>query len=649
MMLGANLGTMAAAAAEKLENTEGHLENMEGKDKGRLPIHLGSYYEAEVPDTLDLAEHARLGINHFTEAIRQNLDSEMIMGVKYGADHSAKAVMHMTGIACCQAKSMEAMAMERLMSGSQQNLEQEAKMVDMMASHVGKDGIWWVPRDFNANVDEPWLGPRDWRPYANTHGEGRMFRAMIRWYEYTGDERWKVLLDQMVDGLDKKYVVHQDDYAYVPVAGWLPHDYWRSNYTLKGWEDTTEPATEKAGEEGSLMNHQANCAGPPATWYALSGNQQSLRLSGEWVRFLMKPKFWADWKNGDYPGVDGAEHAHWQGHFHGYVNCLRSILDYAVVVKDPGLMAFVRDGYEWSRQQQGAIPQIGKVGDGQGCGLGRLLGVAVKLSYAGVGDYWEDVDQYIRNHAVEYQFKAADIFRLVGQGDGKPIDEYASPDDVFRRLDTSKLRLDSVPSEQGNVPPGMTAMDVIRATIGDIAGSPAKTDSYQCCTGHGNMGFFYAWDGALRREDETVRVNLLVNRASPWMDVDSCLPYEGKVVLKNKNAESAFVRIPLWVNKKGVEARVGQRRVRPEWFGRYLHFESLKSGDVLTVEFPMKERTEAYTSKKTVYTCRFRGNTLVEVSPSMSPLYDGRVEKYSRSQAPMRKVTRFVTPVVYKW
>src|SRR5437588_1550154 len=121
----------------------GKRDGVNAKNHAVLPSRLGKYYEAEVPDTLDLAEHARLGINHFTESIRENLDYEMIMGVKFAPDGSISAPMHMTGIACCQAKCMEAMAMERLMSGSQQHVEREGKMVDMMASHIGPEGIWW--------------------------------------------------------------------------------------------------------------------------------------------------------------------------------------------------------------------------------------------------------------------------------------------------------------------------------------------------------------------------------------------------------------------------------------------------------------------------------------------------------------------------
>jgi len=37
------------------------------------------------------------------------------------------------------------MGMERLMSGSVQHLEREAKMVEEMAAHLGDDGLYWMP------------------------------------------------------------------------------------------------------------------------------------------------------------------------------------------------------------------------------------------------------------------------------------------------------------------------------------------------------------------------------------------------------------------------------------------------------------------------------------------------------------------------
>jgi mannose/cellobiose epimerase-like protein (N-acyl-D-glucosamine 2-epimerase family) len=135
---------------------------------------------------------------------------------------------------------MEAMCFERLMSGSQQHLEREAKMLEVLASMLGEDGLQWVKSDIKK---KPWMQIPE--PFAMVHGQGRMMTALIAWYQYTGDPAWKERIDRMVDGMDKKLVVHKGDYAYIPVYGYYEAEYLRSCYTPKGWKDTVEPTNEK--------------------------------------------------------------------------------------------------------------------------------------------------------------------------------------------------------------------------------------------------------------------------------------------------------------------------------------------------------------------------------------------------------------------
>ncbi len=601
-----------------------------GDASAALPGRLGTYYEDTVPDTLDLAERARLGLNYFTEIIQEHLDYEMCLAADLAKSRPPYMRCYIGDLACCQAKALEAMAFLRLMSGSAQNLEREGKMVDMMASLLGENGLHWVP----GSPDKPWLGIPE--PFVYTHGQGRMLRAMIAWYQYTGDPAWKGRIDRMVDGMDRVLAVHREDYAYFPVQGFYEKEYMRSCYTRQGWKDTAEPSNEKSGEEGSLFNHQGHIPGALATWYGLTGNEQALRLSGALVRFYTRPQFWSDFGH-EYPLVEGAEHAHWQGHFHGTVNTLRAILEYAVAANDARLKAFVRDGYEWARQA--GFARIGYVGDGQGCGCGRLIGLAVKLTDAGVGDYWEDVDQYIRNQGVEMQVTPEDRDYLWSLSEGKPA-----------------------PPEQSHITGDIVTTDrVIERIMGGFAGQVIKDVVWLCCSPHGSMGLFYAWDGALRHADGVARVHLLLNRASPWMDIDSYLPYEGRVVLKNKTAREAFVRIPLWVDRSAVRATLGGEELPNVWSGNDLRFEGLRPNDALTVRFPMVETTERWTVPKLrrrlpgpdrqVHTCRFKGNTLVEISPPLvpgCPLYSRRSHSL-KDEAPMTKVTRFVTPLRPKW
>ncbi len=620
------------------------------------PKFSGEYYEAEVPDTLDLAERARYGVNHFTSIISPENNYEMYWGTmacNYGNDFMSSLGrpdwtqwgysfgqtnppvinLQFSPLMACQPKCMEALAMERLMCGSQQNLVLEGKMLEMMASLVDADGLYCVPKD----QKKWWLGPDEYRPYAHTHGQARMLRAMIAWFQYTEESKWKELVDRMVEGLDKFMVVHKEDYGYIPTQGFMPIEYFRSCYVKgMGWRNTEEPTDEKSGEEGSLFCHQGHTPGVLANWYRFSGNRKALDLSGELVRFYTKPQFWADNPGGEYPGTVGAEHAHWQGHFHGYVNVLTAILEYAIATNDVRLKQFVRDGYEWARQS--GIASIGLAGDGQGCGVGRLIGLAIKLSEAGIGDYWEDVDLYIRNQGTEMQFVPEDLPYLRNLCEGKP--EPPFKDSCYHAGD-----------------------DVFEMNVGGFSEHfPGKSGTAGCCSPWGNMGLFYAWDGTLRQDNGTVRINLLLNRASSWMDVDSYLPYEGKVVLKNKSAKEAFVRIPLWVEMDNVQCLVNNHQASPSWFGNYLRIRDLAKNDIVIIRFPLKERVETWTSPPQgpfnlliqpgiKHTLRFKGNTLIEINPpiSGSPLYRNRKTLYESNILRMHKVTRFVTPFILKW
>src|SRR5262249_33303385 len=136
-----------------------------------------------------------------------------------------------------------------------------------------------------------------------------------------------------------------------------------------------------------------------------------------------------------------------------------------------------------------------------------------------------------------------------------------------------------------------------------------------CCSANGAMGLYYAWHGITRFDQGIATVNLFLNRASSWMDVDSYLPYEGKVVLRNKQATSANVRVPAWVESSNLKTFVNDRETKPSRVGNYLLFQQLKKGDELRLEFPVPATTDKYTIAGKQYTLTFRGSTLVDISP----------------------------------
>jgi hypothetical protein len=194
-----------------------------------------------------------------------------------------------------------------------------------------------------------------------------------------------------------------------------------------------------------------------------------------------------------------------------------------------------------------------------------------------------------------------------------------------------------------------------------------------CCTGNCPPALYAVWDGIVNCKDLSAQINLLLNRASPLLDIDSYLPYEGKVVIRNKTAENISMRIPLWVNKYEIKCQIDKKTYKPFWSGNYMVFTELKDKDVITIEFPMVESTESYTLKwiesdfwpestnpgatwqplenPDKFKLYFKGNTLIDISPrpkdAVYPLYQR--DHYKANKAPMKKVTRFVSPLTIKW
>jgi len=184
---------------------------------------------------------------------------------------------------------------------------------------------------------------------------------------------------------------------------------------------------------------------------------------------------------------------------------------------------------------------------------------------------------------------------------------------------------------------------------------------------------YCAWESIVRCVDGAAQINLLLNRASPWLDVDSYLPYEGKLVVHNKTARKLSIRIPDWVEIAAVRCLINQRPATPFQAGRYLVFEDIPKRAEITLTFPVIETVETHAfgwkqsdfwqectdpgsswkaAKDPVrYVCRFRGNTLVDISPRDEgvgyPLYQR--ESMRGTNAPMKSVERYVAPVLPRW
>jgi hypothetical protein len=183
-----------------------------------------------------------------------------------------------------------------------------------------------------------------------------------------------------------------------------------------------------------------------------------------------------------------------------------------------------------------------------------MAAVAIRLSDAGVGDYWEDVDQHVRNAMIEDQFIDAEPLRKMCKKKGVPTQ---TGEFTIERL-LGALRHD------GGFGPHWALDPTNNGTTASVYVEP----------------FYYVWEGIVRYKEGVAQINLLLNRASPWLDIDSYLPYEGKVVIKNKTAKGLAIRIPRWVDKSKVQCCINRANISFFWVGNYLMLEKVKNKDV---------------------------------------------------------------------
>ena len=618
----------------------------------------GERYEATVPDTLDLADRAALALNGLGGSLNPDVGYEQYFWVRYAANPAY--MYHWAFDPTCDPKFAESFPLMRAACGSDLHEEAERGLMTTLLSRLSdEDGLYYA----SYSDKRPWhsLGHEGYEQstedMSNVSGNARMLRAMVTWHERSGDEAWAERIRALVGGLDR-IAIHvpgahspSDDYAYYPDGGAGE----AFNYPKSGWKDTTEPVGEHEGGEGAVTAYQGHQVQGLARWYAVSGDDEALELARKLTNFIIKPRFWQG--DPDPVLVAGGEQGHFDSHFHARAIPLRGILEYATVANDDRVKEFVRRSYEYARMF--AIPRIGwaptggpkhyggNIGGCEGCYLGDLVALGVRLTDAGLGDYWDDVDCVVRNHLVEAQFSDAEQLKAVSA---------ASPP---RPWDIEGQGFEPV------FPGQSTEDNVIERTLGTFAGwagitAVIKPWVMQCCTGNGTQGLYYAWESIVRCTDgKNAQVNLLLNRASPWLDVESHLPYDGKVVIRNKTAERVSVRLSSWIDRRAVRCDVGGKAREPFRVGNYLVFDRLKPTDVVTLQFPVVEETISYTALarawrlETVHKCTFRGNTLVDISPRdeapMNYSLYQRDHMRKGGPAPKKTVARFAAEPLVRW
>jgi hypothetical protein len=640
-----------------------------------VPPVEGQSYEDTVPDTLDLADRAELAIQGITSMLDPTRDYYMYSEARFSR---IPAVIRFTGNGSivCAGKHLESLPLLRSMTGSTFNRDIDSRFMESMLHMTGKDGSIYIPTSTAANYPAPIP-----EPLASTRGEGRHILALSMWYQRDKNPLWRDLVERKIERLSG-LATEEEDYAYFNREPYLESDNGPLSDTLPGLEapleivgdasdgfkTVVEPKKKQKAKvyydehlwdihSDNFMLTRSLCV-----YYRLTGHEPALELAGKLVRGVLKR-----WKGFEDDG------RFLLFHFHTGTASLLAILEYAMITKGSDLIEFVTRGYEFAVAVSGSLVgffpeitpgfEIRKVhhpnktyADCETCEVADMIGLALKLTSAGAGDHWEEVDRWTRNQFVENQLTQDKLEALLDKEqaaelfDEKPVEAWESEE--------------------------------VERAIGTFAGHAMPDDfgvfvANACCTGNAARNLYWVWDSILTRENDEVRVNLLLNRASPWLDVHSYLPNRGKVVLKIKQAEAVSVRIPEWTDHDKVTCQVNGAERSFSRSGSYIRVGALSADDTVTVEFPMVEKTLFELIGDIPYKVTMRGNTVVDMESTVmgteaevsftgephmrdpggypdalrkkpfAPLYQR--DEYKTAEPAMKKATRFAPTEVMTW
>ena len=489
----------------------------------------GDRYEVEIPDTLELTDHARLAINALTRLVTPEWDYEQYCGIRVNSNPPVFNIGG--GLVNINPKWLEALPGLRIMTGSTENIEIDGRLMDSILHVTGRDGLCYYPVE-----NRPWalfnthLKEID-KPYSDVFGEGRQLLAYAVWYQHDRNPIWKELAERKINTLLEMTLEKGDTKYFRLGRGYTPWDEDRRAGPVIPSADVGLYPVEK-GMTGSPATYISGFI-PQATanWYRLTGYKPALELGGGLANYLFKH---GEMQNPD-TGQTAADHPTHVTH------SLLSNLAYALTVKDREMTKWVKRGFDYlARERDGERTGI-LLSDGTcSCFVADMVDIGIMFSLAGEGDYWEEVDRWSRNTLVNLQLLQVDMERIQAM----PV-EYKQ-----------------------DLKPGYSQVeDGAERVLGTFFHSLyARESSIGCCNGNCSRALYYLWDNIVTSSGEELRVNLVLNRASPWVDVDSHLPYDGQVVLRMKESrQNLYVRIPEWTNWNAVTCTVDDQARDYAW------------------------------------------------------------------------------------
>lgn len=433
-----------------------------------------------------------------------------------------------------------------------------------------------------------------------------------------------------------------DGLVHDPVSGMVDHSFSQGSalYGLVAWfEDSGDPAVRRATERliSGLLRRAlqrgdqlvdvsvklpeasgSHLAGygiyPIIRFYELTGYPDALTLAEgltHWV--LADPVL----------GPDGVitKPLSWEGHVHSWLDALAGCLRTARNSKNLApaqVLARCRAVYDWVQRSNatsfGWIATYPTGGSCETCAISSAIRLALELAASGCPEYLDDVERFVRNQVVEAQFR--DLEAYLGTATRPtPL--------LIGCFDSQSMPNCHLGTRGGE-------------DVGNVEG---------CCLNGGMRALALAW-GALQSFNESgLTVNLALSMNGPAGEVIGYQPFEGRVDVIPRSPGALRVRLPRWVKTESVKVQVAGQPHPWTCENSYVVVTNLPAKTRVSVQYPLRELEEQVTAGGQHFQVKWKGDVVVDVSPSAGrePTYRDRLKPASSNP-----VARTLVPDTYE-
>lgn len=387
--------------------------------------------------------------------------------------------------------------------------------------------------------------------------QGSALYGLVTDYQDSRKAAVRDRIKKLIAGLDR-LAVHKDDYLMFPQVA-----------------TKIAPCSHMAGYQVL----------PVVRFYELTGYPPALKYAEQLSR-------WVFYHDPTVTSEGVITKTGWEGHLHAWMDTFSGIIRCSRISSQPNHRAVVtraRKLYEWVRANY--TSSFGWVADSVGSKtcetdtITSFMRLALELVKEGYVEYWNDVERFLRNQLVENQF--GNLARLgirkrpVAHGVHGCFESYANP---------------------------TTLIAFEKETIEG------------CCINGGIRGLYLACEHAISRTSDEIRVNLLISWGTPYIEVVSYLPYEGRLDLHPTTDKPIVLRCPDWLqsNRVRVQSR-DSHRISAEPPHNYLRISKVTPGSRIVLRFDQPERWRMHTVAGRDYRALWRGDTVLKLLPAGRP------------------------------